>query len=191
MRHGRGSRGFTLVEAIVAIFILLVGVMGIASVFSAGMRARMKAQELITSQELANMWADWIRFRLNAEGLATSSVLSLGDLSVGAGGDFYDNTGSLSLSTPDDPMNLPTHKRNAYEGYTWEIADVQQVKPHWIPEDGTDPVPWDQRLDGVALYAFGTAPAPMTEVLLYVSRGGRRYQFTYLFSGVGMKYDNL
>lgn len=191
--YGR-RKGFTLFEAIVAIFILLVGVMGIASVFSAGMRARMVAQELITSQELANMWADWIRFRLNSEGLASGSELTLADLVNGASGDFYADTGDLHLTPAGTAMNLPTHNRNAYDGFTWEISEVNdEYKPQWVPENGADPLPWDQRLDGSTVFNGGwaTTPAHMVEVTLHIYRGARRYEFTYIFSGVGMKYDNL
>jgi hypothetical protein len=186
----RRSKGFTLFEAIVAIFILLVGVMGIASVFSAGLRARMVAQELIISQELANMWADWVRFRLNAEGLAAGNTLGLADLAAGKQGDFHADTGDFH-DTAGSVMNLPTYDRNVYDGYTWEIAKVEMVKPEWIPENGADPLPWDQRLDGNSVYAFGEPPGKLTRVVLHIHRGARRYKFTYHFSGVGLKYDGL
>jgi len=52
----RPARGFTLFESMVAMFILLVGILGVTSVFSSGMYARLVAQELIVTQDLANQW---------------------------------------------------------------------------------------------------------------------------------------
>ena len=191
-------RGFTLFEVIVAMFIVLVGLLGIFSVFGVGVHARLVAQELVISQELAGMWADWIRFRLNDHSAAPAGVqanlglLETRDLQAGKAGQFYEDRGDFHFA-PGSTGNLPTCGRSAYRGYRWEIAEaVHGYKPEWSAENGARAVPWDQRLDGgVALPpALGEAPGDMVEVKLVIARGARRYSFYYVFSGVGIKYDH-
>ncbi len=194
-KRSRRGRGFTLFEVIVAMFIMLVGLLGVVSIFSAGLHARLLAQELVVSHELANMWADWIRFRLNntPSAGAPSNVLSLGAISSGNSGDFFQDTGTFHDS-PGSPNNLPTYNRNVYQGYTWEITAVNaNYKPKWIPEDGSTEKPWDVRLDGGSLIpgSMGSAPPGLSEVELTITRGARRYRFHYVFSGVGLKYSKL
>ena len=182
--------GFTLFEALVAMFIMLIGLLGIVSVFSGGMQARLLAQELVVSQELANMWAEWIRFRLNENSPAGApfNALSPGDLGAGKRGDFFSDTGDFNAA-PGDPANLPTYRRSAYRGYLWEITAVNaNYNPEWLTADGTRTIPWDQRLDGGPVQA---APAALREVELTVGRGTRRYRFYYVFSGVGLRYGKL
>lgn len=193
----RRRRGFTLFEVIVAMFILLMGVLGIVSVFTAGMQLRLRAQEILISHELANMWADWIRFRVNDAKPAGGAlgVLHRSDLSQGKKGDFYstDVPGDFGFSHPD-PRNLPTKGMNVYQGYTWEITEADQsYKPQFVRESDGQLIPWDKRVDGATdLFTWGGGTAAigtLTQVELTIRRGAHPYEFIYIFSGVGMKYD--
>lgn len=162
-RNGSRSRlGFTLFEVILAMFVVLMGLMGIIATFSVGMKAQVIAQELVISQELATMWADWIRFRLNdAAGATTPHKLTTADLKVGARGDFYKemDTGGVGVTYTvggGDPSDLPLYNRGngvgtdifkydkgIYAGYEWEIKALLDAKgnaagtgsyvPQWIP----------------------------------------------------------
>lgn len=187
--------GFSLFEVIVAMFIMLVGLMGIVAVFGAGMNARLLAQELVVSQEIANMWADWVRFRLNETSVAPGT-LKLTDLTVGKSGQFLSDTHDPPFGFgPGNKGNLPTFQANVYSGYIWTITKVNSAyKPVWIEDaDPTKTHPWDQRLDGgpAVPAALGAAPNNLTEVELTISRGARTYRFAYVFSGVGVKHDKL
>ncbi|MCZ7647648.1 MAG: prepilin-type N-terminal cleavage/methylation domain-containing protein [Planctomycetota bacterium] len=204
MRHpnrNRSSRGFTMFEAIVAMFILLMGVLGVVAVFTSGMHTRMRAQEILMSQDLANQWADWVRFRLNPDAAGGSALsasglkLTLADLSAGKKGDF--NTGlsdaPFQVGAATALGNLPTVGASTTQGYSWVIADVADYAPLWVPEDGSDDKTWAQRLDGNALWSSadlgGATPLPLKRVDLTILRGARRYKFSYVFSGVGLNYD--
>jgi type II secretory pathway pseudopilin PulG len=188
-----GSGGFTLLETIVAMFVLLMGLLGIFSVFGSGVYARLQAQELIITQDLANQWAEWVRFRLNEarpQGGA-QGILHRINLNEGASGDFYQDTGTLNFSPPGDPRNLPTFQRSIYRGYRWEITKVDNdYRPKWSVTGGA-PIDWDKRGDNAPVVppAMGSGPRPLTEVELKIDRGARRYPFTFVFSGVGLKYD--
>jgi len=189
----RNSGGFSLFEVIVAIFIFLIGVMGVLMTFTAGMRARMISQELIVSQELAQMWAEWMRYRINEHPSAgaPAGTLTRAMLVVGANGDFYKNTGNFYLGVASSPNNPPTYKKNVYDGYTWTISKVKaNYKPEWQASDGSRGT-WETAIGGGSSIAVGAPPADLTEVELAVARGARQYRFTFLFSGVGLKYEPL
>jgi hypothetical protein len=188
-RHLNRASGFTLMEIIVAMFVLLMGIMGIFAVFNMGVHARLQAQELVISQELANQWADWIRFRLNDTGGGGGvGALTRGSLTVGAKGDFYEDTGNFTFG-PGDPRNLPTYHRNVYRGYLWEITAASEYRPLWVNAEG-GMVDWDRRGDGGSVVPAGMNPTqPLTNVELKITRGARRYPFNYVFSGVGLRYD--
>lgn len=194
-RRARGAQGFSLFEVIVAMFIMLVGLLGVIAVFGAGTNARLLAQELVVSQELANMWADWMRFRLN-ESKATGGglgVLHLADLATWKKGEFNADTGDYNLAA-GNIVNLPTYQSNVYSGYAWEITNAKDYTPVWAEEaDPTKTHPWDQRRDGSAVIptTMGNGPLALKQVQLTISRGARMYRFNYLFSGVGLKYDKL
>ena len=179
----------------VGMFILLVGMLGVVSIFSVGMQSRLMAQELIVSQELANMWAEWVRFRINEQPSAGApqNRIGLADLQAGKRGDFYRDQGDFH-SMPGSPENPPTFNCGVYQGYTWEItaADPNYV-PQWLTDDGSRAVDWDKRLDGGSAIpaALGTAPRRPVEIELTVVRGSRCYRFKYIFSGVGLKYGDL
>ena len=191
----RSSRGFSLFEVIVAMFIMLVGLLGVIAVFGAGTNARLLAQELVVSQELANMWADWIRFRLN-ESKATGGslgILHLADLAKGKTGEFVSDSGDFTLGS-GSLVDLPTFQANVYSGYIWTITDANDYTPVWVEDaDPTKTHPWDQRLDGSSVIpaALGAAPQALKQIELTISRGSRAYRFVYIFSGVGLKYDKL
>lgn len=194
-RRSKGAQGFSLFEVIVAMFIMLVGLLGIIAVFGAGTNARLLAQELVVSQELANMWADWMRFRLNESKAAGGSlgVLHLSDLAAGKKGDFNADSGDFHLGS-GSLVDLPTFQSNVYSGYGWEITDAKDYTPVWAEEaDPTKTHPWDQRRDGSSVIpsTMGTGPQALKQVQLTISRGARLYRFNYIFSGVGLKYDKL
>ena len=186
-------RGFTLFETIVAMFVLLVGLLGIFAVFGSGLNARLLAQEILVSQDLADMWADWVRFRLNdarAKGGALG-VLNLVDLATGAQGDFYEDLGDFHFGG-GDPRDLPTYHHNVYRGYLWAITQVNRnYTPQYLANNNTELHNWDQRVDGSTVIpsAMGSAPRGLVEVELTIYRGARTYRFNYIFSGVGLKYD--
>lgn len=194
-RHARGAEGFSLFEVIVAMFIMLVGLLGVIAVFGAGTNARLLAQELVVSQELANMWADWIRFRMNDSKAVGGSlgILHLTDLSKGKKGEFNNDSGDFHMAA-GNIVNLPTYQSNVYSGYGWEITDSKDYVPEWVEEaDPTKTHPWDERRDGAAVIpaAMGAGPQALKQVQLTISRGARLYRFVYIFSGVGLKYDKL
>ncbi len=186
----RRHAGFTLFEALVGMFILLVGVLGIVTIFGFGMQVRLHAQELVISQDLANMWANWIRVRLNDSRPSGAYILNRADLQVGKKGDFYNDSGDFHAGG-GNTADLPTYQCNSYRGYQWEISAITDgYKPRWLPEDVTKaPVEWDRTLDGSP-----TIPTAMggisglTELELSILRGVRRYRFNYVFSGVGVRH---
>ena len=202
--------GFTLFETIVAMFVVLMGLLGIIATFSVGMKARVMAQELLISQELATMWADWVRFRLNDVSAGPPNRLQTTDLKVGASGDFYldKNLGGGTLHIGGgNAADLPTFGKPIYQGYTWEITALtdgtgkagaaNSYNPQWIPSKVTDLTDkggqlkdWTTRLDGGPIYpvSLGGPPQGLTNVQLRIWHNGRPYDFTYTFSGVGLKY---
>jgi type II secretory pathway pseudopilin PulG len=190
------AHGFTLLETIAAMIVLLMGLLGIFAVFGSGVHARLQAQELIISQDLASQWAEWIRFRLNdcettpedgARGILRRDRLQKHDA-----GDFYEDTGDHHFLPPGDVRNLPTFKCSIYRGYRWEIMNVNHnYKPQW--RYGLELRDWDVRGDRAPVVPPSMELDPMKkglfEVELAISRGARRYPFTFAFSGVGLKYD--
>ena len=189
----RRGRGFSLFEVIVAIFVFLIGVMGILMTFTAGMRARMIAQELIVSQDLAQMWAEWMRYRINEKPSAgaPNGTMTRASLAAGAKGDFYENSGSFYLPPQNSPNNPPTYHKSAYRGYGWSILKVNSnYKPQWQAENGTLGT-WELSAGGGGSVPVGAPPGDLTEVELQIVRGAREYRFTFLFSGVGFKHDPL
>ena len=203
-------RAFTLFETIVAMFVVLMGLLGIIATFSVGMKARVMAQELLISQEVATMWADWVRFRLNDTSAGTPNRLQSSDLKVGASGDFYldKNLGSGSIHIGGgNKADLPTYQKPVYQGYTWEITAIRDgsgnagaiysYNPQWIPANVTDLtnkggklMDWTQRKDGGPIFppAIGAPPKGLTDIELTIRHNGRPYVFNYTFSGVGLKY---
>jgi hypothetical protein len=153
--------------------------------------ARLVAQEMVVSQELASMWADWVRFRLNesAGGGGALGVLHLSDLAVGSQGDFFNDTGSFHFGG-GDPRDLPTFNKNVYRGYLWRITAARNFAPQYRL-DNNALINWDLRSDGAttALPARANAPANLVEVELTIVRGARSYRHNYVFSGVGLRYD--
>lgn len=193
--HRNRKGGFSLFEVIVAMFIMLVGLLGIIAVFTAGMNARLLAQELLMSQELANMWADWVRFRLNeskAQG-GSLGILHLSDLTAGKSGDFMADSGDFHIGS-GSLNDLPTFQANVYSNYTWLITDAQDYEPRWV-EEGNPAVThkWTERRDGANVIpgALGAGPQALKQVELTIVRGTRAYKFNYIFSGVGLKYDKF
>ena len=82
--RSRRRAGFSLFETMVAMFVMLIGLLGIFSAFAAGMNARLMAQEMVMSQELATMWADWVRFRCrDSGGPGGLGIISTTDLASG------------------------------------------------------------------------------------------------------------
>jgi hypothetical protein len=209
LRNRRRS-GFTLFETIVAMFVVLMGLLGIIATFSVGMKARVMSQELLISQELATMWADWVRFRLNDTSATTPNRILSSDLKVGAAGDFFLDknlkSGNLHVS-PGSIADLPTYNKLVYQGYWWEITalhdghggagGVGTYVPQWIPANVTDLTDaggklkdWDKRKDGASIIPvnLGAPPSGLTEVELTIHHYSRSYTFNYTFSGVGLKY---
>lgn len=193
----RTTKGFTLFETLVAMFVMLVGLLGVTSMFNSGMKSRVLAEEIVLSQELANMWADWVRFRLN-DSKPSGYFLHSIDLVQGASGDFFQSTASGNFNA--DPNKLPTYQKKVYQGFLWQIgpgsSGPNNYKPQWVTLgalDLTNPANlrnWDQRLDNANIIAasMGSAPANLTQVELIVTRAGRSYRFNYVFSGVGVRY---
>lgn len=188
-------------------FVVLVGLLGVTSMFNNGMKARVLAQEIVLSQELANMWADWVRFRLNDSPKASGPYfLKSSDLSVGQNGDFF--SGAATGNFGADPTPLPTVGKKVYSGFMWQIGTgdptrnipgttpANSFKPQWVNMGAKDLTPtggnlhdWDQGLVvPIIPGAMGAAPKGLTQVDLMIIRGGRPYHFTYVFSGIGMRY---
>jgi len=187
-------RGFSVFECLVAIFILLVGVLGVISVFSVGMQSRLKAQELAVSQDLSNQWYEWVRFRMNdsqAPG-GVHGTLHRTDIVPNLGGDFFAGTGDLCFA-PGDVRNMATVGVDAYRGYKWLVTNTNaSFKPEWFAEDGSGVRPWTTRLDGGGLLPAGMSnPDDLLQVQLQIIRGVRTYPFTFVFSGVGVRCDSL
>ncbi len=190
-RTRRPVRGFTLFECLVAMAILLIGLLGVVTMFSIGMHARLLAQELVVSQELANMWASWVRFRMDDTGTGPSALKRV-DLQVGKRGQFFNDTGDFHAA-PGDFNNLPTFGCNTYRGFAWEITQVNAAyKPRYLSESSGSTLEWDKRIDGNGAIPAGmTQPLPLSDVELTISRGVRVYRFNFVFSGIGLEYGNL
>ncbi len=182
--------GFTLFEVLVGMFVLLVGLLGVVSMFSFGVQMRLQAQEMIAAQDLANMWSDWIRSRINDTKPGGGAVLHRADLQEGKQGDFYLGTGDFC--TGGGSINdLPTYQCSSYRGYKWEITKVNHnYKPRWMPTDTAQaPIAWDTRLDSSGLFPAGmTGAGTLTELEMSIFRGARRYKFRFIFSGVGLRH---
>jgi len=190
--RSRRRAGFSLFETMVAMFVMLIGLLGIFSAFAAGMNARLMAQEMVMSQELATMWADWVRFRCrDSGGPGGLGIISTTDLASGKQGNFYAGTGDFHFGA-GDPRELPTVGKNAFKGYTWRIEEAKQnFVPEFLAPDGVTVLSWDKRSDGNSVIppSMGNAPGALTQVKLVIYRGARSYPFHYVFSGVGLKYD--
>lgn len=193
-RRRRAKTGFTLLECLVAMFILLMGLVGVVSVFQAGMQARLMAQEMIVSQELATLWSEWVRFRV--AGGAFGSALSPGALG-NATGDFF--TGSSSIAGAGN-FNLPTAGCSAYRGYTWSSTCDSGVYGNltWLPDDldpgGTTPVTpisVNKTANGGSTIPFAYAAGALHQVELSIMRGGHCYKYSCMFSGVPVRYGKL
>ena len=165
----RQRPGFTLLECLVAMFILLVGLLGIAAVFNAGISARLQAQEMVVSSELAEMWRDWARARLTGGA----------SFAIGENGDFYRGDGNANA--------LPTVGCNVYRGYFWRVASVSNYTAQWLAFDGGKDVVRDActREDG---NPTGASLGPLTQVNLAISRGARTYSYVFVFSNVPLEY---
>ena len=181
----RSRHGFTLIETIVAMFIMLVGIVFVVGAFIPGLLNRTQAKNLIVSQELASMWSDGVRFRIG-------HGLTINDLK-NSNGNFY--TGETSLPGAFD--RLPTFRRNCYIGHMWKVERVDDYTPQWIDSttlnpDGT-PKPIANRLhnwDAGLKAPITDAPlSPLHEVHLVIWCGGNSFKFTYVFSGVTLKYN--
>jgi len=176
----------------IAMFVMLIGLLGIFSAFAAGMSARLMAQEMVISQELATMWADWVRFRCrDSGGPGGLGVLATTDLSVGKSGNFYTGTGDFHFGA-GDARELPTVNKNVFSGYVWRITKANKnFIPNYLAANGVDIVAWDKRSDGGSVVppTMGAAPPALTEIDLTIYRGARSYTYTYVYSGVGLKYD--
>ena len=164
----RQRPGFTLLECLVAMFILLVGLLGIVAVFNAGISARLQAQEMVVSSELALQWRDWAHIKLNGGGAP----------SAGDQGDFFTGSGASTL---------PTVGCNVYRGYAWRVSSADDYTPQWLAYTGNAnvPCPADTRQDGKAT---GATLSPLLKVNLAISRGARIYNYVFVFSRVPVDY---
>jgi hypothetical protein len=123
----RARVGFTLLETIIALSVLLFGLLGVIGLFAIGVRNRLEAQERALAQDLAGQWYEWVRWRLdeNAPGQAPRS-LTFSDL-AGASGDFSRNlnlSGPLYFSPPENPANLPALSCPVYDGFYWQVTSL-------------------------------------------------------------------
>ena len=73
-RHGRGSRGFTLLEALIAIVILALSLSALLSSYSAGVRGLAAIDDHLRARLLAqSLLAEWSEYRLLRSGQTQGS----------------------------------------------------------------------------------------------------------------------
>jgi type IV pilus assembly protein PilV len=82
--NARASRGFTMVETLVALVVLAVGMLGIASLFLTTMRAGGSAISRMHAVNLAGDIADRIRANRRAGAAYTAAATAADDICVGA-----------------------------------------------------------------------------------------------------------
>lgn len=109
-RHSQ-NKGFSLIEVLVAIVILSIGLLGLAGLQTAGLKANSRAYERSQASVLANEILD--RMRANRVGIASS---------------FYDDP---YATTPSDPncgiagatkATCSVEEMAAYDVYYWETS---------------------------------------------------------------------
>jgi Tfp pilus assembly protein PilV len=166
-------------------FILLVGLLSVITVFGDCVQKQIYAQDTIIAQQLATMWVDWVRF--------SSNNMSSGVLPAESG-NFYTDVGPQGGNN----MKLPTYNCIAYRGFTWTANGPRGI---------TNPIQWlyEPDVNGVSLpgtsYAWYQCvntqssgfftQKDLQEVDLTITHGARSFNFTYYFSGVPLLLNKL
>jgi type IV pilus assembly protein PilV len=81
--EGNSSRGFTMIEVLVTLVILMVGLLGIAGLMAQGQRASFEAYQRQQALALANDMAE--RIKANRPGVDSTAVATTYDASIGSG----------------------------------------------------------------------------------------------------------
>ena len=109
----RQDKGFSLIEVLVAIVILSIGLLGLAGLQTAGLKANNSAYQRSQASVMANEILD--RMRANRVGIASS---------------FYDDP---YASTPSDPVCVTSYctveQMAAYDVWYWE-TNLGNVLPN-------------------------------------------------------------
>ena len=84
-----GQRGFTIVEALVALVVLAVGMLGIASLYVTTLRASGSAMSRMQAINLASDLGDRIRANRTAEAAYAGAAAANGTTCIGTGVDLH------------------------------------------------------------------------------------------------------
>lgn len=138
MRGRSAEAGFSMMEVLVAVFVLSVGILGVASLQTAALRSTQSAHQRSVATFFAGDMAD--RMRANSAGVAAGA---------------YDDINGI----PADPACIDTDCTPAqmaqYDAFDWG-TDISQALPsgHGTVADAggglfTISVMWDERRTGV------------------------------------------
>ena len=149
----RKQHGFTLVEAMVALVVLSVGMIGIAALYAQGLSAGRTAQYRTQAVNLAADMAD--RIRVNRLGLAAYAGAAANNNCDPAGGGGFDCTPpqmaahDLFLWNQQVPQVLPNGQ--------WQL----QFNPGTLPPSYTLTLQWDEVGSGVVQHQLQIQVPPI------------------------------
>ena len=92
----RSVRAFSLVELLLAVFILAIGIIGISALFPAGIAQQRQSNDDIMGPIVADNALALLRTRLNPEWFGTMEEFGVGDL-------MFVNAGAMATHTPTIP----------------------------------------------------------------------------------------
>ena len=119
------SRGFSLIEVLIALVVLSVGLLGLAAMQAEGLRTTSVAQQRYQAVRLAGDIAD--RMRANIAGATDDDYVIAAGASA-AGGASSNCSDSVSGGSASDASNCTSAQMAAYDLFLWR-DDLQTYLP--------------------------------------------------------------
>jgi hypothetical protein len=105
MKRGRRDAGFTLMEAAIAIVVLTIGVVGIAAVFTTGLKVMGLSQNTFIAKEKAEEAIESVFAGRDDQDLKWAQILNVKGASGSDGGVFLDGPQNINDPGPDGLVN--------------------------------------------------------------------------------------
>ena len=112
------ARGFTMIEILVTLVILMIGLLGIAGLMAQGQRASFEAYQRQQALMLANDMAE--RIKSNRAGADTTEVTTTYDMAVPLGSPAGDGARFRALSTNCFTANCDTEQMVVFDAAMWD-----------------------------------------------------------------------